>query len=303
MLIEAHDLRCSYGDFHAVRGIDLAVEAGELYALLGTNGAGKTTTLETLQGHRGASGGSVSVFGTDPGRTSVRRRTGIMLQESGFAAELTVDETIALWAKLAGRDGDAETLLERLDLARRRSVRVGQLSGGERRRLDVIMALYGDPELIFLDEPTTGLDPQSRTALWDLITEVHAAGTTIMLTTHYLEEAQQLADRVGIMHRGELVAEGTVPEILADRPSTIQFELPDGVEATALPVPVDLANTRGQNVAVATQDIQRDLYAVLAWAREHGIALGRLRATEASLDDLFQSIARDDSAELTEETR
>lgn len=300
MLIETSGLRCSYGDFVAVRDIDLAVESGELYALLGTNGAGKTTTLETLQGHRPASAGTVSVFGEDPGLTSVRRRTGIMLQESGFAAELTVDETIDLWAELAGRDGDAETLLERLDLEHRRAVRVGQLSGGERRRLDVILALYGEPELIFLDEPTTGLDPQSRAALWELITEVHDAGATIMLTTHYLEEAQELADRVGIMNAGELVAEGTVPEIIADQPSTVSFVLPEGVEATSLPLPVDLTSTRGQHVSIASHRLQDDLYTLLGWAREHDIELHRLNASEASLDDLFQTIARNGRADQPE---
>ncbi len=212
-LIETHDLRCSYGKFEAVRGIDIMIRRGELYALLGTNGAGKTTTLETLEGHRRETSGSLCVLGGDPRSVAVRRRIGMMLQESGFAGDLTVSETLELWGRIAGRQDNAQSLLDRLALARRRNVRVAQLSGGERRRLDLAMALYGSPELLFLDEPTTGLDPESRGLVWDLIRALQDDGVTIMLTTHYLEEAEALADRVAIMHDGLIAVEGTLTDL------------------------------------------------------------------------------------------
>ena len=297
-LIEAHALRCSYGKFEAVRGLDIMVSRGELYALLGTNGAGKTTTLETLEGHRRPTSGSVSVFGGDPRSVAVRRRMGMMLQETGFAGDLTVLETLGLWGQVAERRDNAEALLDRLDLARRRDVRVAQLSGGERRRLDLAMALYGNPELLFLDEPTTGLDPESRVLVWDLIRGLLGGGVTIMLTTHYLEEAEALADRVAIMHDGRIAVEGTLADLLADYPARIEFDLPDGIAADDIPLPGDSASSRGTRMSIATDDVERDLEVLLQWARVRNLRLGHLEASDATLDELFRSVARGTTTEV-----
>lgn len=208
--IEVRGLQVRYGDFDAVRGIDLEVRTGEVFALLGTNGAGKTTTLEVLEGFGTRSGGSVSVLGLDPAvdRTALQPRMGIQLQEGGFVDELTVIETLALWQKLVPRPDRPERLLERFELTGRRDVAVSKLSGGEKRRLDLAMAVWGSPELVILDEPTTGLDPESRRRTWDAIQELQEAGRTVVLTTHYLEEAEALAHRVAVIAGGRIVAEG-----------------------------------------------------------------------------------------------
>ena len=298
-LIETHDLRCAYGKFEAVRGIDITIHRGELYALLGTNGAGKTTTLETLEGHRRPTSGSLCVLGGDPRSVAVRRRIGMMLQESGFAGDLTVAETLELWGQLAGRRDDGETLLDRLDLARRRNVRVAQLSGGERRRLDLAMALYGSPELLFLDEPTTGLDPESRALVWDLIRALQDDGVTIMLTTHYLEEAEALADRVAIMHDGRIAVEGTLADLLSEFSARIEFDLPDGVAAQDVPFAPAMTSSRGTRFTVATDDLEGDLEVLLQWARTRNLRLGHLEASDATLNELFQSIARGTTTEVT----
>ncbi|MEO6626979.1 MAG: ABC transporter ATP-binding protein [Aquihabitans sp.] len=297
-LIETHDLRCAYGKFEAVRGIGITIGRGELYALLGTNGAGKTTTLETLEGHRRPTSGSLRVLGGDPRSVAVRRRIGMMLQESGFAGDLTVYETLELWSRIAGRLDNAETLLDRLDLARRRNVRVAQLSGGERRRLDLAMALYGSPELLFLDEPTTGLDPESRSLVWDLIRGLQDHGVTIMLTTHYLEEAEALADRVAIMHDGRIAVEGTVAHLLSENSARIEFDLPEGIAAQDLPFTVDTTSNRGARITVVTDHLEADLEVLLQWARVRNLRLGHLEASDATLNELFQSIARGTPTEV-----
>lgn len=299
LLIEAHDLRCAYGKFEAVRGVDITICRGELYALLGTNGAGKTTTLETLEGHRRPTSGSLCVLGGDPRSVAVRRRIGMMLQESGFAGDLTVAETLELWGQIAGRRDDAETLLDRLDLARRRNVRVAQLSGGERRRLDLAMALYGSPELLFLDEPTTGLDPESRALVWDLIRGLQDDGVTIMLTTHYLEEAEALADRVAIMHDGRIAVEGTLADLLSEFSARIEFDLPDGVAAQDVPFAPAMTSSRGTRFTVATDDLEGDLEVLLQWARTRNLRLGHLEASDATLNELFLSIASGTTTEVT----
>lgn len=297
-LIETHDLRCAYGKFEAVRGVDITIHCGELYALLGTNGAGKTTTLETLEGHRRPTSGSLRVLGGDPRSVAVRRRIGMMLQESGFAGDLTVSETLELWGRIAGRRDDAETLLDRLDLARRRKVRVAQLSGGERRRLDLAMALYGRPELLFLDEPTTGLDPESRGLVWDLIRGLQDDGVTVMLTTHYLEEAEALADRVAIMHDGRIAVEGTLGDLLSNYSARIEFDLPDGITAEDVPFTLDTTSIHGTRMTVATDDRERDLEVLLQWARVRNLRLGHLETSDATLNELFQAIARGTRTEV-----
>ncbi|WP_234995540.1 ABC transporter ATP-binding protein [Streptoalloteichus hindustanus] len=293
LVIEATGLRCRYGSFEAVRGIDLSVRRGELFALLGTNGAGKTTTVETLEGHRAASAGTVRVLGMDPvaDKARLRPRIGIMLQESGFAGELTVAETVELWASVT-TGGRRLDVLELLDLGHRARVMVKQLSGGERRRLDLALAVLARPELLFLDEPTTGLDPESRRRTWDLVRTLLAEGTTVLLTTHYLEEAEELADRLAIMHRGVVAVEGTLADVLATEPSRISFALPAGLTAAELPpLPAVLtSHVLDQRVELSTADLQHDLGVLVGWANERGVRLSRLRASHASLEDVFHGV-------------
>ncbi|MBW4716944.1 ABC transporter ATP-binding protein [Saccharothrix obliqua] len=286
-VIDVAALRCRYGDFEAVRGVDLQVHQGELFALLGTNGAGKTTLVETLEGLRAPSAGRVRVLGVDPfrDRAAIRARTGVVLQESGFPPDLTVAEVVRLW-----RRGDHRAELARLDLAHRRDVRVKQLSGGERRRLDLLLAVLGRPELLFLDEPTTGLDPESRQRTWDVVRGLLAEGTTIVLTTHYLEEAESLAHRLAILHEGEVAVSGAVVDVLAAQPARISFDLPAGLDVLALPMLAgDVVHEPSGRVEVRTRQLQDDLDVLLGWARREGLALARLRAHHASLEDVFHA--------------
>jgi ABC-2 type transport system ATP-binding protein len=286
-VIDVAGLNVRYGDFHAVKDLSLQVEPGELYALLGTNGAGKTSALEVVEGHRAAASGTVRVFGRSPtDRRSVRPRTGIMLQESGFAADLGVAESVQLIGELSGRTDTVERLLEVVDLTHKATTRVSQLSGGEKRRLDFATAVYGRPELVFLDEPTTGLDIQSRDALWDAVQELRDDGSTVVLTTHYLEEAQQRADRIGLMHAGTLRREGTVAELTRSLPSSIQFSLPPG----AATPPMHAAPVSGIAYEIETFTMQADLKRLLDWADDHAVELIGLSAAPTRLDDVFRAV-------------
>ncbi|QFZ24178.1 ABC transporter ATP-binding protein [Saccharothrix syringae] len=290
-VIDVAGLRCRYGDFEAVRGVDFEVAEGELFALLGTNGAGKTTTMETLEGLRRPTSGTVRVLGADPWRrrAELRARTGVMLQDSGFPADLTAGEMVALWSATSGRRA-TEDVLERLDLAHRRDVRVKQLSGGERRRLDLALAVLGRPELLFLDEPTTGLDPESRQRTWEVVRGLLAEGTTVVLTTHYLEEAESLAHRLAILHEGVVAVSGTVEEVLAAQPARISFDLPASLDVDALPLLAgDVVHRPPGRVEVRTAELQDDLALLLAWAGRAGLRLGRIRAHHASLEDVFRA--------------
>jgi ABC-2 type transport system ATP-binding protein len=289
-VIEVDGLNVTYGDFHAVRDLSFQVRGGELYALLGTNGAGKTSTLETVEGHRTATSGTVRVFGKSPGdRQAVRPRMGIMLQESGFSPDLTVRESVRLIGTLTRRTDDVDRVLDTVDLTRKAGTKVSQLSGGEKRRLDFATAVYGTPELIFLDEPTTGLDIQSRDRLWSTVDRLRENGSTVVLTTHYLEEAQQHADRIGLMHRGTLHREGTVAELTRTLPSVIRFGLP--TPAPALPLP---ATREGDGrYLVETFALQKDMYTLLRWAEDHGVELRELAAGPTRLDDVFRAIGND----------
>jgi ABC-2 type transport system ATP-binding protein len=293
--LSATALRCRYGAFEAVRGIDLTVPRGETFALLGTNGAGKTTTLETLEGHRAPDGGDVEVLGLDPHaeRRTLAARIGIMFQTSGLPGDLTPREVLEIWRRLTpGASGhlDAPDALARVELDHRADVRIRQLSGGERRRLDLALAVINDPELIFLDEPTTGMDPQARERTWQILRDLRAEGVTIMLTTHYLEEAEALADRLAIMHAGRLATAGTLPEVIASQPATITTRLPDAApELPDLDGDTRLASDR--QLTIATRRLQQDLTDLLAWARTHGQRLDELQATDASLRRVFHDIA------------
>ncbi|WP_432019685.1 ABC transporter ATP-binding protein [Streptomyces sp. 1222.5] len=297
-VIEVTGLRRVYGGgFEAVRGITFSVARGEIFALLGTNGAGKTSTVELLEGLAAPAGGRVRVLGRDPfrERAAVRPRTGVMLQEGGFPSELTVAETARMWAGCtSGARPEAEAL-DLVGLAGRRSVRVKQLSGGERRRLDLALALLGDPEVLFLDEPTTGLDAEGRRATWELVRTLRAAGTTVLLTTHYLEEAEGLADRLAILHEGRIAVSGTPAEVTAGRPARMSFELPDGYFLGDLPPLADLGvcghECDGRIVRLRTTRLQRTATGVLTWAERAGVELGALDVRSASLEEAFLGIA------------
>ena len=218
--IEVRDLRKRYGDFEAVRGIDITVQRGEVFGLLGPNGAGKTTTVEILEGYRTRTSGEVSVLGHDPARRSIelRRRIGIVLQSGGIYSHVTPREALAHWASFYPHPRDVEEVLTLAGLQEKADVRSRRLSGGQLRRLDFALALVGDPELIFLDEPTTGFDPEARRAAWETVRSLRSLGKTILLTTHYLEEAQALADRVAIVKDGRVLAIGPPRELMAHPP-------------------------------------------------------------------------------------
>jgi ABC-2 type transport system ATP-binding protein len=293
--LAARALRCRYGAFEAVRGIDLTVHHGEVFALLGTNGAGKTTTLETLEGHRAADAGTVEVLGRDPraDRRRLAARIGVMFQQSGLPADLTPREMLTLWSQLtpdAPRHLEVDEVLARVELGHRADVRIRQLSGGERRRLELGIALINDPELIFLDEPTTGMDPEARVRTWGIIRGLLAGGATVVLTTHYLEEAETLADRLAIMHEGRLAASGTLAEVIAAQPASIRARLPQ-----AGPAPPafsgQLRVDPARRLTVTTRELQRDLALLLRWAEDNHLVLDQLHATEASLAQVFHDIA------------
>ncbi|MEU5241141.1 ABC transporter ATP-binding protein [Streptomyces lydicus] len=284
--------------FEAVRGIDFSVARGELFALLGTNGAGKTSTLELLEGLAAPTAGQVRVLGHDPfrERARIRPRIGVMLQEGGFPSDLTPEETARMWAGCTTGARPVAEALRRVGLERRKDVRVKQLSGGERRRLDLALALLGDPEVLFLDEPTTGLDTEARHETWALVRELRDSGATVVLTTHYLEEAEELADRLAILHEGRIAAAGRVADVVAAHPSHLSFELPDGYHLGDLPPLAELGvtghETAGRTVRLRTDELQRAATGVLVWAQEKGIALRRLDVRPASLEEAFLQIAK-----------
>ncbi|MGM9442594.1 ABC transporter ATP-binding protein [Streptomyces murinus] len=304
-VIEVTGLTRVYGGgsdgFEAVRGISFSVARGEIFALLGTNGAGKTSTVELLEGLAAPTGGEIRVLGHDPyrERTAVRPRTGVMLQEGGFPAELTVAETARMWAGCTSGARPAAEVLARVGLGDRLGVRVKQLSGGERRRLDLALALLGDPEVLFLDEPTTGLDAEGRRDAWELVRALRDSGTTVLLTTHYLEEAEGLADRLAILHAGRIAAAGTPAEVTAGRPGRMSFQLPEGYHLGDLP-PLAALGVRGhehegRTVRLHTTDPQRTAAGVLAWADRTGLRLHALDVRSASLEEAFLGIAGHDS--------
>jgi ABC-2 type transport system ATP-binding protein len=302
-IIKVEELRRRYGPagrrgFDAVRGVSFSVRRGELFALLGTNGAGKTSTLEVLEGLALPASGVARVLGRDPyrDRRLVRPRIGIMLQEGGFPADLTVAETGRMWAGTLTSSRPVTEALDLVDLCHRADVGVKQLSGGERRRLDLAVAILGRPEVLFLDEPTAGLDPESRRRTWRLVRDLLASGTTVVLTTHYLQEAEELADRLAILHRGRIVRIGTPAEVAASQPARISFTLP---AAAGEPVPdlpgaagtADKAGRTGRSVVVHTRDLQQTLTALLGWASSRGVELPDLNARSASLEEAFLAVA------------
>jgi len=286
--IEVTGLRKTYGSLEAVGGIDLAVDVGEVFALLGPNGAGKTTTVEILEGYRQRTAGEVSVLGFDPaGRErALRERVGIVLQSTGIDPYLTVRETVALYASYYPSPRDVDEVLELVGLAEKRDVRVLKLSGGQQRRLDVAIALAGDAELLFLDEPTTGFDPGARRNAWEIVGNLSDLGKTVLLTTHYMDEAQHLADRVAVIAKGRIVAEGP-PSTIGGRDvaeSVIRFRRPDGQLPPAVSGRIREA---GEDVELRVAEPTKALHELTSWALERGIELEGLQVSRPSLEDVY----------------
>jgi ABC-2 type transport system ATP-binding protein len=295
--IRVENLRKLYGASAAVDGVTFAVRAGEVFALLGPNGAGKTTTVEILEGHRRRTSGVVEVLGYDPetGGRDYRERIGIVLQEGGMEEDFTVRELVRLYSGMYPRRLDVDQLIDLVGLADKRNARVKVLSGGQRRRLDLALGLVGDPELLFLDEPTTGFDPSARRHAWELIDGLRGRGKTVLLTTHYMDEAEHLADRVGVMQAGRLVAIGTPDEIGAGGGRcTIAFRLPEGVTPAELPSLGASLLSEGLELQLRTDSPTATLHTLTGWARDRGLDFPTLTVRKPSLEDLYLDLLGDD---------
>ena len=278
--IVVSDLRKSYGHVEAIRGVSFDVAAGEVFGLLGPNGAGKTTTVEILEGYRARDSGEATVLGHDPGAApaALRERIGVVLQQSELSPLLTVRETHAMFAGYYADPRDVDEVIQLVGLEEKRDARVKTLSGGQKRRLDLGVALVGNPELVFLDEPTTGFDPAARRAAWEMIRALRALGTTILLTTHYLDEAQQLADRVAVLRGGEIVRVGTPAELIGDSGVTeIRFR------------------RDGELVRVETTDPTRALNELTNEALADGRVLEQLEVHRPTLEDVYLDLVGADA--------
>ena len=278
--IAVTDLRKAYGQREVLHGLTFTVETGEVFALLGPNGAGKTTTVEILEGYRRRDGGDVRVLGEDPGRggRSFKARIGIVLQSSAVYHLLTVREIVALFAGYYPRPRPAGEVIELVGLTEQREARVRTLSGGQLRRLDLALALVGDPELVFLDEPTTGFDPAARRQAWETIRDLRSLGKSILLTTHYMEEAQRLADRVAILRGGEIVGTGSPQELLSGH-ATVEIRY----------------RRNGSEVVVATEEPTRVLHELTAQALADGVELEGLEVHRRTLEDLYLELTREEA--------
>jgi ABC-2 type transport system ATP-binding protein len=301
--IEIRGLRKSYGAVEAVRGIDLTVSEGEVFGLLGPNGAGKTTTVEIVEGFRRRDAGTVSVLGFDPagGDRRLKQQIGIVLQKTGIDPYLTVAETIEMFRGYYPAPRPRDEVIELVGLTEKRDAKVTKLSGGQQRRLDVAIALAGDPRLLFLDEPTTGFDPGARRSAWEVIKNLATLGKTIFLTSHAMDEVEYLADRVAIIAAGRIVAEGT-PSTLAGRQkaaTVVRFQLPAGV--TELPSQLRQGATiEGASVEMATDDPTRTLYEVTSWAVQAHLSLDGLEVARPSLEDVYLEITHDAATEVAQ---
>jgi ABC-2 type transport system ATP-binding protein len=286
--IEVRGLTKSYGDVHAVRGIDLTVERGHIFALLGPNGAGKTTTVEILEGYRTRDGGTVKVLGYDPGkqRPRLKPQIGIVLQSSGVDRYLTVAETVTMYAGFYPHPRPVDEVIDLVGLEAKRDSRVLKLSGGQQRRLDVAIALAGNPDLLFLDEPTTGFDPSARREAWEVIKNLAVLGKTVLLTTHFMDEAQYLADQVAVISSGRIVAEGP-PATIGNRElarARIRYRLADGGTP-----PADLSAPPGPDghIELVPDDLTAALHRLTGWALEQHVELTGLEVTRPTLEDVY----------------
>jgi ABC-2 type transport system ATP-binding protein len=291
VVVDVRGLVKSYQGTPAVRGIDLMIRQGEVFALLGPNGAGKTTTVEILEGYRTRDSGEVTVLGVDPGRQRARlkSRTGIVLQSTGIDRYLTVHETIAMYATFYPHPRPVDEVVGLVGLEEKRGARVSSLSGGQQRRLDVAIALVGNPDLLFLDEPTTGFDPSARREAWDVIKNLATLGMTVLLTTHYMDEAQFLADRVAVIAAGRIVAEGT-PATLGDRQlgrARVRYRAPAGANP-----PESLSAPPGPDgyTEITPDDVIQALHQLTGWAIDHRASLDGLEVTRPSLEDIYLSL-------------
>jgi len=277
--ISVHGLRKAYGPLEAVRGVDFDIEEGEVFGLLGPNGAGKTTTVEILEGYRSRDAGDVSVLGHDPQRPGrdFRERIGVVLQQAQLWPTLTVRETHGVFAGYYEHPRDIDEVIELVGLADKRDARVKTLSGGQKRRLDLGVALVGDPDLVFLDEPTTGFDPAARRAAWEMIRSLRSLGKTVLLTTHYLDEAEQLADRVAVLREGRIVRIGT-PRELTTSDSQVEIRY----------------RRNGEEILMRTSDPTRELHRLTAEALERGEELDRLEVRRPTLEDVYLALVEDD---------
>jgi ABC-2 type transport system ATP-binding protein len=280
--VAVSDLHKSYGDFEAVKGISFEIRAGEVFGLLGPNGAGKTTTVEILEGYRRRDGGEVSVLGVDPERAGLawRERIGVVLQQDELYWTFSVRECVELFAGYYERPRDPAEVVRLVGLEEKADARIKTLSGGQKRRLDLAVALVGNPELLFLDEPTTGFDPGARRVAWDTIRSLRELGKTILLTTHYIEEAQQLADRVAVLRRGEIVASGTPADLIAGGASTVvRFR------------------RNGEEVVIETEEPTRVLHELTSQALQNGHELVGLEVHRPTLEEIYLSLTEDQETE------
>jgi ABC-2 type transport system ATP-binding protein len=297
-VVEVQDLHKHYGAVRAVDGLSFSIAAGEVYALLGENGAGKSTAVEILEGHRTATSGTVEVLGVDPGRAGrdFRDRIGIVLQSSGVESEFTVREVIEVYGGCYRNPRPLHEVIGLVGLDEKVDARIGSLSGGQRRRVDLALGIVGRPELLFLDEPTTGFDPAARRKSWDLIEALGEDGTTVLLTTHYLDEAEHLADRVGVLSHGRLIAEGTPDQLIARVSGTvISFMLPNGLALeNAVSTFGDLLGSgvrmSGRLVEASVEFPTAAVHRLTGWALEEGHELESLSVTRISLEDVYLSL-------------
>lgn len=295
--IEVQGLVKTYGDTNAVDGIDLTVEHGKVFSLLGPNGAGKTTTVEILEGHRSATAGSVRVLGVDPQAQSreYRERIGIVLQQTAVERELTVTEALDIYGGVYPRRRPTGELIELVGLGEKAKARIKTLSGGQQRHLELALGLVGDPDLLFLDEPTTGFDPSARRQAWSIVENLASLGKTILLTTHYMDEAQYLSDEIAIMARGNIVAGGS-PEALVHQSiaeAVIRFSLPTGMSVSELPMaPTDRT---GESIEMRSAAPTLLLHQVTSWALERGVELKDLSVTRPSLENVYLELTGADN--------
>jgi ABC-2 type transport system ATP-binding protein len=297
--VSVRHLAKSYGDKHAVRDVSFEVEKGEVFALLGPNGAGKTTTIEILEGFRKRTSGEVTTLGVDPADRSTQRwlrsRIGVVLQELAVEPFYTVRQVLSRNAGYYPSPRPVDQVIELIGLQEKADQRVKRLSGGQQRRLDVGLGIIGNPDLLFLDEPTTGLDPSGRRDSWNLIRQLTSDGSTVMLTTHYMDEVEALADRVAVLNNGEIVAAGT-PTSIGGRDSgvvTIRFALPEGIAVSDLPVEVQAVDDG--LVTIRTEDELRALHTITGWALAKHLVLPGLSVSRVSLEDVYLNLTREAS--------
>lgn len=293
-VIVVRGLKKSYGDVVAIDGLDLEIRRGEIFAMLGPNGAGKTSTIEILEGFRTRDAGTVSVLGFDPGtqRRRIKGRMGVVLQSTGVDPYLSVAETVGMYANYYPNPRPVDEVIDLVGLTQKRNTRVLKLSGGQQRRLDVAIALAGDPELLFLDEPTTGFDPSARHEAWEVVRNLASLGKTVLLTTHYMDEAQSLADRVAVVAAGRIVAQGS-PSSLGGRDTAfarIRYRVPIGLELpTAF---VGVVDSEGF-MELRPSDLTATLHELTGWALDHGESLDSLQVVRPSLEDVYLSLIND----------